>query len=221
MNFTSFVFLEWFLPIFLAAYYLMPARGKNILLTLASYVFYGWWRPDYIILMLVSTLVDFVCARAMGPVGDGRPRRRWLVLSLVTNLGLLAYFKYANLLVDSVSQVMVAGGGEPIPWETVILPIGISFFTFQSMSYTIDVYRGVVRPVRSFMDLACYVSMFPQLVAGPIVRYREVIAPGAGRRASRTTVSLCRIIPETQAAPSTTTSIRSISPTRPNSSTRR
>ena len=174
MNFTSFVFLEWFLPIFLAAYYLMPARGKNTLLTLASYVFYGWWRPDYIILMLVSTLVDFVCARAMGPVGDGRPRRRWLVLSLVTNLGLLAYFKYANLLVDSVSQVMVAGGGEPIPWETVILPIGISFFTFQSMSYTIDVYRGVVRPVRSFMDLACYVSMFPQLVAGPIVRYREV-----------------------------------------------
>ncbi len=88
MNFTSFVFLEWFLPIFLAAYYLMPARGKNTLLTLASYVFYGWWRPDYIILMLVSTVVDYGCSRAMGAGKGGGPRRRWLLLSVVTNLGM-------------------------------------------------------------------------------------------------------------------------------------
>ena len=174
MNFTSFTFLGWFLPLFLAAYYLMPVRGQNGLLSGASYVFYGWFRPDYILLMLVSTAVDYGCSRAMGPGKGGGPRRRWLLLSLVTNLGMLGYFKYANLLVDSASHLVVAAGGEPVPWENVLLPIGISFFTFQSMSYTIDVYRGVVRPVRRPLDLACYISMFPQLVAGPIVRYREV-----------------------------------------------
>ncbi len=154
----------------MAVYAVLPLRGKNLLLTLASYLFYGWWRPDFVFLMLFSTVVDFYCARRMGAVGESRKRKPWLWLSMLTNLGLLAYFKYANLLVESVEVL----SGAAFEWEAVILPVGISFYTFQSMSYTIDVYRGRVQPVRSFLDLACYVSMFPQLVAGPIVRYADI-----------------------------------------------
>ncbi|MGE3351792.1 MAG: MBOAT family protein [Planctomycetota bacterium] len=176
MIFTSYVFLFWYLPLVLAVYYALPLRGKNVLLTLVSYVFYGWWRPDFVALMLVSTVVDHVCALRMGEQDSGRRRKLWLWASMVTNLGLLAWFKYANLVVDSINWFVTADGGAPIPWEKIILPVGISFYTFQSMSYTIDVYFGKVKPVRSILDLACYVSMFPQLVAGPIVRYRSVMA---------------------------------------------
>jgi alginate O-acetyltransferase complex protein AlgI len=135
-------------------------------------VFYGWWRPHYVLLMLASTLLDYAAARAMGSVDSGRKRKLWLVLSVVSNLGLLAWFKYSNLFVETWNDVTPW----PVEWERVLLPVGISFFTFQSMSYTIDVYRGEVKPVRSFLDLLCFVSMFPQLVAGPIVRYRDVAA---------------------------------------------
>ncbi|MBK9387776.1 MAG: MBOAT family protein [Planctomycetes bacterium] len=176
MIFSSFIFLFWYLPLFLGVYWLLPLRGKNLFLTLTSYVFYGWWRPDFVLLMLFSTAVDYTAARCMGPVDSGTRRKRWLVLSMVTNLGLLAYYKYANLLVSSWNDLAPALGVSPIEgWAAIILPVGISFYTFQSMSYTIDVYWGQVKPVRSFLDLACYVSMFPQLVAGPIVRYRDVL----------------------------------------------
>jgi alginate O-acetyltransferase complex protein AlgI len=170
--FASFVFLFGFLPLFLACYYALP-RGlaRNLFLTLASYVFYGWWRPDFVLLMAFSTLIDYGCARAMGAADERRARRPWLWVSVVTNLGLLGWFKYANLVVGAWGDLT----GRPLEgWTAVVLPVGISFYTFQSMSYTIDVYRGEVRPVRSLLDLACYVSMFPQLVAGPIVRYRDV-----------------------------------------------
>jgi len=177
--FTSYAFLFVFLPLVLAAHAVMPPRGRNALLTLCSYGFYGWWRPEYMLLMLVSTVVDHICARRMGPLEPGQSasegrRRWWLIASIATNLGLLGYFKYANLVVESWNAVLGAVGGEPLPWGAVLLPVGISFFTFQSMSYSIDVYRGQVRPVRSLLDLACYVSLFPQLVAGPIVRYRTI-----------------------------------------------
>jgi alginate O-acetyltransferase complex protein AlgI len=168
--FASFVFLFWFLPLFLTAYFAVPVRWRNVLIIAASFVFYGWWRPHYVLLMLLSIGLDYVAARAMGEPSSGRPRRFWLLFSIVTNLGLLGWFKYANLLVATWNDLAPT----PIAWEQVLLPVGISFFTFQSMSYTIDVYRGVVKPERSFADLLCFVSMFPQLVAGPIVRYSDI-----------------------------------------------
>jgi len=168
--FASFVFLFWFLPAVLPLYAAMPARWRNAWLCCASIVFYGWWRPHYVLLMLGSTLLDYAAARAMGPVDSGRRRRLWLVLSVVSNLSLLGWFKYANLFAATWNDL----APWPVEWEAVLLPVGISFFTFQSMSYTIDVYRGDVKPERSFVDLLCFVSMFPQLVAGPIVRYRDI-----------------------------------------------
>jgi alginate O-acetyltransferase complex protein AlgI len=176
--FASFVFLFWFLPAFLPLYLLLPVRVQNLWLTAASFVFYGWWRPHYVLLMLLSVAIDWAAARAMGPVDSGRRSKLLLVLSLVSNLGLLGWFKYANLLVGTWNDV----APWPVAWENVLLPVGISFFTFQSMSYTIDVYRGEVPPERSFLDLLCFVSMFPQLVAGPIVRYRDVAAELHQRR---------------------------------------
>ena len=179
MVFTSFVFVFAFLPAFLLGYFALPSRSaKNVALTLASYLFYGWWRPDYLLLILSSTTLDWWCARRIA--AGKRHRRWWLLLSLCGNLGLLAYFKYANLAVDSYGWLT---GTEP-QWVRVVLPVGISFYTFQSMSYTIDVYRGQAMPARSFVDFACYVSMFPQLVAGPIVRYPEVSKQLVSRRHS-------------------------------------
>jgi alginate O-acetyltransferase complex protein AlgI len=168
--FASFIFLFWFLPAFLPLYFATPPRWRNLALLAGSFVFYGWWRPHYVLLMLASTAIDYAAARAMGEVGSQRQRRWWLWFSVATNLGLLGWFKYANLFVGTWNEL----APWPVAWEAVLLPVGISFFTFQSMSYTIDVYRGEVKPVRSFVDLLCYVSMFPQLVAGPIVRYRDV-----------------------------------------------
>ena len=178
MVFASFVFLFWFLPLFLPLYFAVPVRWRNLALTLGSLVFYGWWRPQYVLLMLLSITLDWWAALRMGEPGSGRPRKAWLLFSLVTNLGLLGWFKYANLLVGTWNDVVPW----PIEWENVLLPVGISFFTFQSMSYTIDVYRGDVKPERSLLDLVCFVSMFPQLVAGPIVRYSDVRASLHERR---------------------------------------
>lgn len=170
MVFASFFFLFWFLPVFLAVYAAAPPRWRNLALTLGSLVFYGWWRPHYVLLMLLCVALDYYAALAMGPKDSGRNRRFWVVFAVVTNLALLGWFKYSNLLVGSWNAV----APWPIAWEQVLLPVGISFFTFQAMSYAIDVHRGDVPPERSFLDLLCYVSMFPQLVAGPIVRYSDV-----------------------------------------------
>jgi alginate O-acetyltransferase complex protein AlgI len=172
--FASFIFLFWFVPLFAPLYAVTPARLRNVALILGSFAFYGWWRPQYVLLMLVSTLIDYWAARRMGARDEARagPRKLLLLLSLVANLGMLAWFKYANLFVSTWNDV----APWPVEWEEVVLPVGISFFTFQSMSYTIDVYRGDVKPTRSFVDLLCFVSMFPQLIAGPIVRYRDIAA---------------------------------------------
>ncbi len=176
MVFASFVFLFWFAPLFLPLYFAAPAPLRNAVLTLGSFVFYGWWRPQYVLLMLVSVAIDYLAARGMGACDATQQRRRRLLLvaSVVANLGMLGWFKYANLFVATWNDVAPWAGAAPVEWEAVVLPVGISFFTFQSMSYTIDVYRGDVAPTRSFVDLLCFVSMFPQLVAGPIVRYRDV-----------------------------------------------
>ncbi|MCY3813837.1 MAG: MBOAT family protein [Gammaproteobacteria bacterium] len=178
MVFSSYVFVFVFLPAVLVAYYLAPRKLKHLLLTLFSYGFYGWANPAFAFLMLFSTAVDYRCGLIAGrrDAGDGT-RRAALVTSIVTNLGLLGFFKYANFGIDNYNALVTALGGDHLQWETffrITLPLGISFYTFQSMSYTIDVYRRHAEPVRNFVDFACYVALFPQLVAGPIVRFREI-----------------------------------------------
>ncbi|MBP9225256.1 MAG: MBOAT family protein [Verrucomicrobiales bacterium] len=179
MVFSSYIFLFGFLPVALLAYYATPMRGRSLTLTLLSYVFYGWWDPRFTLLMLVSTLIDYVCGRIISAEG-GTPasRKGALIASIVSNLGILAFFKYAIFFAENLGAVTTFFGGDapamPIFLSHLVLPVGISFYTFQSMSYSIDLYRGHASPARSFVDFACYVSMFPQLVAGPIVRYGSV-----------------------------------------------
>lgn len=175
MIFASSVFLYYFLPLFLVVYYLSPSSFKSYAIALFSYVFYGWWRPDFVILMLVSTVVDYSCGRGiMRDRASGTRGKRWVAASAITNLTLLGYFKYANFGIDSFNHIFRYFGISPIAWPEIVLPIGISFYTFQTMSYTIDVYRGTSPPVRNFRDFMCYVALFPQLIAGPIVRYNSV-----------------------------------------------
>ncbi|MEM6674149.1 MAG: MBOAT family protein [Planctomycetota bacterium] len=175
MLFTSGIFLQYFLPLFLAIYFASPARYRAWVIAAFSYVFYGWWRPDFVLLMWVSTVVDFNCGKRIERDRDaGGSGKRWVWLSCVANLGLLAYFKYANFGIDTLNAILAKADVGPVQWTEIILPVGISFYTFQTLSYTVDVYRRQAEPVKSFRDFACYVSMFPQLVAGPIVRYRSV-----------------------------------------------
>lgn len=184
MLFTDAEFLYAFLPAFLGLYYLAQERFRPWIIAAFSYGFYAWWRPDFVLLMWLSTVLDYTAGRGIdrarrrsnGVPGDGKrgPGRGWVWLSCAANLGLLAYFKYANFGVETFNSLLVHLGDPPVAWTSVVLPVGISFYTFQSLSYTLDVYRGDARPVRRFRDFACYVSMFPQLVAGPIVRYQSL-----------------------------------------------
>jgi alginate O-acetyltransferase complex protein AlgI len=187
MIFSSYLFLFGFLPIALASYYAAPQRARLLVLTVLSYIFYGWGNPLFCLLMLATTLVDYVAGRLLtrdAPndlLDPEAPRslthRMILASSVVCNLGSLAFFKYWNFGVESINSLMLHLGLSSQIWDQVLqvaLPLGISFYTFQSLSYTIDVYRGHTRSLRSFIDFACYVSMFPQLVAGPIVRFQDI-----------------------------------------------
>jgi alginate O-acetyltransferase complex protein AlgI len=189
--FSSYLFLFGFLPAALALYFGAPRRARNLVLTLVSYVFYGWTNPAFCILLFVSTAIDWVCglvqagALPWGPdpeplaPGGSRSRRQRIALiaSIVSNLSLLGFFKYFDFAVGSWNGLARALGLPEAALATalqVTLPLGISFYTFQSMSYSIDVWRGRAAAMRSFVDFACFVSMFPQLVAGPIVRFSEI-----------------------------------------------
>jgi alginate O-acetyltransferase complex protein AlgI len=169
--FTSHVFLFYFLPLVLAVYYALP-RYRNSFLTLASYVFYGWWEPWFVVLMMFSTVLDYVCGGIIGTPGASQRRRKMaLIAAICGDLGLLAFFKYYTFTAENLNRLLHSFGAGSLPLLAVALPIGISFYTFESMSYTIDVYRGIVQPARRFSDISCFVSLFPHLVAGPIVRY--------------------------------------------------
>ncbi|HSM14246.1 MAG TPA: MBOAT family protein [Thermoanaerobaculia bacterium] len=193
MVFSSHLFVFGFLPLALALYFLAPRRGRNLVLTLASYFFYGWTNPAYIPLLLASTAIDWWAGLVQGTgrwlpfaaplrrlAADRAPtrtERAAVTVSIVSNLSILGFFKYFDFGVESWNELVRALGADGAGLETtlhVVLPLGISFYTFQSMSYSIDVYRGRATAMRSFVDFACFVSMFPQLVAGPIVRFSEV-----------------------------------------------
>ncbi len=176
MIFPSYIFILVFLPAVLIAWYaIKPLRVRLALLTLASYVFYGWWDYRFLSLMIASTLLDYACGRMIHRNDDPRVRKRWLFLSIAGNLSILGIFKYYNFFATSLSATLATIGIEA-SWPTLhlILPLGISFYTFQSMSYTIDIYRGKCKPTSDPLIFSAYVSMFPQLVAGPIVRYEHM-----------------------------------------------
>jgi alginate O-acetyltransferase complex protein AlgI len=183
MVFSSHIFVFYFLPLCLALYYLLPYRFRNLFLTFASYAFYGWWKPWFVTLMMTSTLVDFIAGRVISADGAS-PRRRKiaLIVSLCTNLGLLGVFKYGVFVQDNLNILMQLFGSDGFEMLKITLPIGISFYTFQTMSYTIDVYKGTAQPVRRFVDFSCFVALYPQLIAGPIVRYNTVAIQLAERK---------------------------------------
>jgi len=175
--FSSLMFLFAFLPIFFIVYYTAGKfggiRGKNIALFIFSLIFYAWGEPLYIVLMFYSTILDYVCGRmieAGEKKGNTKQKKVFLTVSLIGNLGLLAIFKYLTMLLGTINAV----SGLAIPIPSIALPIGISFYTFQTMSYSIDVYRGKVKAQHDIINFGAYVTMFPQLIAGPVVRYETV-----------------------------------------------
>jgi alginate O-acetyltransferase complex protein AlgI len=173
MVFSSPIFLFVFLPLTLVLYYLLPRTLKNGFLLLASLVFYAWGEVFFVGVMLASIAFNYVFGVWIGGAAEGRGRRLVLAAGIAANLGLLAWFKYANFIVDNLQQAGFLAGVE---WSPIHLPLGISFFTFQAMSYLVDVYRHENRPQRNPVDVALYIALFPQLIAGPIVRYHDIAA---------------------------------------------
>lgn len=174
MVFSSLTFLFLFLPIVISAYFLMPNRKlKNLALFISSLLFYAWGEPVYIVLILISTISDYsfsLLIEKSRAKGKEKSAKIFLVGSLIVNLGFLVFFKYADFLIGNINLIL----GTQIAAHNLPLPIGISFYTFQTMSYTIDVYRGDIKAQRNLLTMATYVALFPQLVAGPIVRYQTI-----------------------------------------------
>lgn len=170
MLFSSITFLYCFLPCVLLVYFVVPDRMKNTVLLLASLFFYGWGEPKYLIFMLASVTQSYAAALLVERFRGTKIAKAALAVSAAASLGLLAYCKYADFFIGNCNAVT----GLSVPLLRVALPVGISFYTFQILSYVIDVYRGDVPVQRNFIDLAMYVAMFPQLIAGPIVRYSDI-----------------------------------------------
>lgn len=179
MLFSSIPFLYYFLPIVAALYFLAPKKLKNTVLLVSSLVFYGWGEPKYLILMVFTIVQGYVFGRLLERA-EGRRKKGLLAGSCLVCLGLLAYFKYAGFFLESFHALT----GLSVPALKIALPVGISFYTFQILSYEIDVYRGTVPAQRSIVDLGAYIAMFPQLIAGPIVRYRDIAGELKDRRHS-------------------------------------
>jgi alginate O-acetyltransferase complex protein AlgI len=173
MVFSSSLFLLLFFPVFLLVYYLVKPKWKNAVALVASMIFYMWGAPLFIFIVAVSILIDFQIIAWMHRQ-DGRKKRLALSLSILLNIGLLLYFKYANFFIENINELISIIGWNSVPWVKIALPIGISFFTFQKLSYSVDVYRGVHKPLKRVQDYALYIILFPQLIAGPIVRFHEI-----------------------------------------------
>jgi alginate O-acetyltransferase complex protein AlgI len=178
MLFQSFPFIFVLLPVTFLAYWARPERAwRQSVILVASYVFYAWWDWRFCALLLLSSLVDFAVGLKIAGCSESRGRRAWLVVSIVVNLTALGFFKYWDFFADSTNRLLGSVGmTASMPLLHLVLPLGISFYTFQSMSYTIDVYRGKTEATRSVVKFLAFVSLFPQLVAGPIVRWTEMEA---------------------------------------------
>lgn len=182
MVFSSVTFLFLFLPLVLAGYFACPTGARNGFLLAVSLLFYAWGEPLFVLIMLVSVTVNFLLGLRIADASAKPAARRWVTLAVVFNLGLLIVFKYGNFLVDNANAVLRALGRPELEFARIPLPIGISFFTFQALSYVIDVYRRQVEVQRRWDHLALYISLFPQLIAGPIVRYADIAAEIVKRR---------------------------------------
>ena len=183
MLFSSIVFLFTFLPAVVILYYLLPVRFRNVILLLASLVFYAWGEPVYLFLMLLSILFNYFSGLDIARnLQDKRAAKRSLVFNFIINLAVLGFFKYEGFVLDTLNGILPVH----ISYHALPLPIGISFYTFQILSYIIDVYRGNVKVQTNLLNFALYVTMFPQLIAGPIVQYADVDEQLASREVSRT-----------------------------------
>ncbi len=175
MNFVSLDFLVFFI-VFYLGYWLLPARFRPPTLLIASYIFYAWWDWRFLGLIAFATSVGYVCGQRIHAATDPTARRRWLVLSIVVSLLVLGYFKYAGFFVSSATSLLNRLGLQADPLALhIVLPVGISFFTFEVLTYTIDIYRREIKPTRSPLVFASFLAFFPHLVAGPIVRARELL----------------------------------------------
>jgi alginate O-acetyltransferase complex protein AlgI len=177
MVFSSVVFLCFFLPVFLGIYYLTPNRWRSLVILLGSYLFYAWWRVDFVILFGIVTFFSYwISVRILRAKASGNlhKAKQWLTLGIVGDLGVLAYFKYFNFGLEAFNSLILAMGGTEWDAWSVILPIGISFYIFQAISYLIDIYRGDAELAPSFLDFAAFIALFPQLIAGPVIRYKDI-----------------------------------------------
>ena len=171
MSFTTIEFMFRFLPIFLIVYYVVPTRYKNLILLIGSFVFYAWGQHFYLLLLMLSIVVNYTFGRL---IGERRAQRKpLLILGLIYNFGLLVFFKYTNFFIENINALLTATHIQ-IPTISVVMPLGISFYTFQVVSYLVDVYRGEQRPVKNIINLGVYIAMFPQVTSGPIGLYSEL-----------------------------------------------
>ena len=171
MSFTTIEFMFRFLPIFLIVYYVVPTRYKNMILLIGSFVFYAWGQHFYLLLLMLSIVVNYTFGRL---IGERRAQRKpLLILGLIYNFGLLVFFKYTNFFIENINALLTAPHIQ-IPTISVVMPLGISFYTFQVVSYLVDVYRGEQRPVKNIINLGVYIAMFPQVTSGPIGLYSEL-----------------------------------------------
>lgn len=181
MVFSSTFFLLVFLPLFLAIYYLTPFRGRSMVILLGSYAFYAWWRVDFLGLFIAATLWNYwIGIRLESALGTPQAKR-WLALGIGVDLAVLAYFKYADFGIGSLNGLLTAVGGEPLPLLHLLLPIGISFYVFESISYLVDVYRKEIPATRRLDDFAAFLALYPHLIAGPVIRFRDLAAHFAHR----------------------------------------
>lgn len=174
MVFSSIPFLLYFLPVFLLVLTLVPKTWKNGVILAFSLLFYAWGAPSFLFILVASTIADFFIVRQLHRAKEKSHRKAFLLCSLGLNLGLLAYFKYANFFIENVNASLSLLGISSVSWTEVALPIGISFYTFQTLTYSIDVYRKAHEPLEKVSDYLLYIMSFPQMIAGPIVRYQEV-----------------------------------------------
>ncbi|NRA12094.1 MAG: MBOAT family protein [Crocinitomicaceae bacterium] len=184
MVFSSSLFLLYFLPAFLVVYFVLGkfTALKNWWILIASIGFYAWGAPNFIFILLLSTIIDFYLVKQLYLADDQKRKRLFLIISLAINLGLLAFFKYANFFIDNVNDVLHALGIHRVAWTKIVLPIGISFYTFQTLTYSIDVYRGVHKPLAKLHNYLLYIMSFPQMIAGPIVRFNTIADQITDRR---------------------------------------
>lgn len=176
MIFASNVFLFLYLPLFLVIYYLARPQWRSLVILAGSYLFYAWWRPDFLLLFVAVSAWNYQFGRLVFARRDSAPKAAFRLLSVavIGNLAALGYFKYANFGADVLNQVLQPLGINTFTLEHIILPLGLSFYLFQAISYVVDVYRGTARPARHFVDFAAYIALFPQLIAGPILHYRTI-----------------------------------------------